>query len=229
MELLKVTNMAQDFYCYHGPKAVYTQKKEGLMANIKIGGKPAKTSGNLPRVGEKAPDFLLTRTDLTDISLKDMAGKRVVLNIFPSVDRSVCSASVRRFNKEIKNYADALVLCVSLDLPFAHKRFCETENLNDIIPVSEFRNREFGRDYGLRMVDGPLAGLLARAVVVIDYQGTVVFSMLVPELQTEPDYGRVLAVLAKTSVPQEVCTQTSTAEHSRPNEDDEPCDDGRAG
>ncbi|MDY0219876.1 MAG: thiol peroxidase [Desulfobacterium sp.] len=199
------------------------------MANFTIGGNPAKTSGKLPRVGEKAPDFLLTRTDLTDISLKDVAGKRVVLNIFPSVDTSVCSTSVRRFNKEIKNYADALVLCVSLDLPFTHKRFCETEGIKDVIPVSELRNREFGRDYGLRIVDGPFAGLLARAVVVIDQQGTVVFSMLVPELETEPDYGRVLAVLAKTTIPQEVCTQTSTAEHSRPNEEDEPCDDGRAG
>ena len=97
------------------------------MANFKIGGNPANTSGDLPQVGDKAPDFLLTRTDLTDISLKDMAGKKVVLNIFPSVDTPVCSASVRRFNSEINNYTNAVVLCVSLDLPFAHSRFCETE------------------------------------------------------------------------------------------------------
>ena len=199
------------------------------MANFTIGGKPANTSGNLPGVGEKAPDFLLTRTDMTDISLKDVAGKKVVLNIFPSVSKPVCSASIRRFNSEIKNYANAILLSVSLDLPFAHASFCETEGLKNVIPVSELRNREFGRDYGVRIVDGSLAGLLARAVVVIDEQGVVLFSMLVPELKTEPDYVRVLAHLGKRNVSQDVCTLTSTAEHSRPNEEDEPCDDGRGG
>lgn len=199
------------------------------MANFKIGGNPANTSGDLPQVGDKAPDFLLTRTDLTDISLKDVAGKKVVLNIFPSVDTPVCSASVRRFNSEINNYANAVVLCVSLDLPFAHSRFCETEGLKNVIPATELRNRDFGQAYGLRIVDGPLAGLLARAVVVVDEQGTVIFSKLVPELKTEPDYGPVLAVLGKRTTAENVCTQTATAEHSRLNEDDEPCDDGRAG
>ncbi|MCP4118495.1 MAG: thiol peroxidase [Desulfobacteraceae bacterium] len=165
------------------------------MANFKIDGNPATTVGSLPGGGEKAPDFLLTKTDLSDISLKDVAGKKVVLNIFPSVDTPVCSASVRRFNSEISSCPGAVVLCISLDLPFAHSRFCETEGLKDVIPVSELRNRAFGDGYGVRIAQGPLAGLLARAVVVIDETGTVIYSKLVEELKNEPDYEAVLDLL----------------------------------
>ncbi|MBI9089395.1 MAG: thiol peroxidase [Desulfobacterium sp.] len=199
------------------------------MANFKIDGNPSTTVGELPSVGEKAPDFLLTKTDLSDISLMDVAGKKVVLNIFPSVDTPVCSASVRRFNSEISSYPNAVVLCVSLDLPFAHSQFCETEGLKDVIPVSELRNREFGDKYGIRITQGPLAGLMARAVVVIDGTGTVIYSKLVEELTNEPDYEAVLALLKKSDEDENICVQTSTAEHSRPYENEDPCDDGRAG
>jgi len=200
------------------------------MAKLTIGGNPVNTSGDLPEIGTPAPDFILTRTDLTDISLRDVAGKKAVLNIFPSVDTPVCSASVRRFNQEISNFPGAVVLCASLDLPFAHARFCETEGLKNVISVSEMRSRNFGDDYGLRMVDGPLAGLLARAVVVIDESGKVIYTKIVEELKNEPDYEDVLTVLKADSDAQlDVCTQTGTAEHSRPDDPNEPCDDGRAG
>jgi len=200
------------------------------MAKLTIGGKPVNTNGALPETGKKAPDFLLTRTDLTDISLKDVAGKKVVLNIFPSIDTPVCSASVRRFNQEISNFPGAVVLCASMDLPFAHARFCETEGLKDVIAVSEMRSRKFGDDYGLRMVDGPLAGLLARAVIVMDNAGKVIYSKIVEELKNEPDYQEVLSVLQSGSEHRlDVCTKSGTAEHSRTKNSDEPCDDGRSG
>jgi thioredoxin-dependent peroxiredoxin len=200
------------------------------MAKLTIGGKPVNTIGALPEIGKKAPDFLLTRTDLSDISLKDVAGKKVVLNIFPSVDTPVCSASVRRFNQEISNFPGAVVLCASMDLPFAHARFCETEGLKDVIAVSEIRSRKFGDDYGLRMVDGPLAGLLARAVIVIDNTGKVIYSKIVEELKNEPNYQEVLSILkAGNDHHLDICTKSGTAEHSRPDNSDEPCDDGRSG
>ena len=199
------------------------------MANFKIDGNPATTVGALPGVGDKAPEFLLTKTDLSDISLRDVAGKKVVLNIFPSVDTPVCSASVRRFNSEISSCPGAVVFCISLDLPFAHSRFCETEGLKDVIPVSELRNRDFGDRYGIRIAQGALAGLLARAVVVIDEKGTVIYSKLVEELTKEPDYEGVLGLLEKSGDDENICTQSSTAEHSRPHESEDPCDDGRAG
>ncbi len=199
------------------------------MTTFNIDGNPASTVGDLPEVGEKAPDFLLTKTDLSDITLKDVAGKKVVLNIFPSVDTPVCSASVRRFNSEISSYPNAVVLCISLDLPFAHSRFCETEGLKDVIPVSELRNREFGNTYGVRIADGPLSGLLARAVVVIDENGTIIYSKLVEELKNEPDYEAVLDVLKSSDADETVCIKSSTAEHSRAHDTDDTCDDGRAG
>ncbi len=199
------------------------------MAIFKIKGNPVNTVGNLPETGKKAPDFLLTKTDLSDITLNDVAGKKVVLNIFPSVDTPVCSASVRMFNKEISSYPDTVVLCTSLDLPFAHARFCETEGLKDVIPVSELRNREFGNTYGVRIADGPLTGLLARAVIVLDENGTVIYANLVDELTQEPDYEAVFDVLKKSGSGDDICIQSSTAEHSRSHDTDIPCDDGRAG
>ena len=167
------------------------------MAQITLKGNPVNTNGDLPKVGDKAPDFVLTKTDLSDVSLKDFAGKTVVLNIFPSVDTEVCSMSVRRFNGDITNYENAVVLCTSVDLPFAHARFCGAEGLDNVISVSQLRNRDFGDNYGVRIVDGPLAGLLARAVVIIDAGGKVVYTELVPEIAQEPDYEAALSVLAK--------------------------------
>jgi thioredoxin-dependent peroxiredoxin len=165
------------------------------MAQITLKGNPVKTNGELPKVGGQAPDFVLTKTDLSDVSLKDFGGKTIVLNIFPSVDTAVCSMSVRKFNAQIGQYDNAVVLCVSLDLPFAHARFCGAEGLNQVVSVSELRNRDFGSRYGVRMIDGPLAGLLARAVVIIDPNGKVVYTQLVPEIAEEPDYAAALAML----------------------------------
>lgn len=166
------------------------------MAVIMIGGTPANTTGNLPDVGSKAPGFTLTKTDLTDVSLPDLAGKRIVLNIFPSIDTPVCSASVRRFNQEAASLANTQVLSVSADLPFAHKRFCETEGIDGVIPVSELRTRGFGDAYGVRIAEGPLQGLLARAVVVLDEEGTVIYSSFSKDLKEEPPYEEILATLA---------------------------------
>lgn len=165
------------------------------MAQVTLQGKPVNTSGTLPKIGEKAPDFLLTKTDLSDVSLQDYAGKRIVLNVFPSIDTSVCATSVRRFNSEIDKLANAVCLCASRDLPFAHSRFCGSEGLDKVIAVSELRNSDLGDNYGLRIIDGPLAGLLARAVVVIDEKGMVLHSQLVPEISEEPDYEAAMKVL----------------------------------
>ena len=165
------------------------------MAQITLQGNPVKISGELPEVGDMAPDFVLTKTDLTDVSLKDFAGKTIVLNIFPSVDTGVCAMSVRRFNAEISNCENAVVLCASLDLPFAHARFCGAEGLEEVISVSELRNRDFGDGYGVRIMEGPLAGLLARAVVIVDPAGKIVYTQLVAEIAQEPDYEAALAVL----------------------------------
>jgi len=166
------------------------------MAVIMIGGTPANTTGNLPDIGSKAPGFTLTKTDLSDVSLPDLAGKRIVLNIFPSIDTPVCSASVRRFNQMAASLANTQVLSVSADLPFAHKRFCETEGIDGVIQVSELRSRGFGDAYGVRIAEGPLQGLLARAVVVLDEEGTVIYSSFAKDLKEEPPYEEILAALA---------------------------------
>ena len=202
------------------------------MTKITFKGNSVNTIGELPKVGDKAPDFLLTKTDLSDISLKDVSGKKVIFNIFPSIDTPVCSTSVRRFNEKISKFNNAVVICASLDLPFAHARFCETEGLNNVIAVSEMRNREFGSNYGVRMLDGPLAGLLARAIVVIDESSKVIYTELVREITEEPDYDKALNMLKNTADAGEAldsCVQTSTAEHARADDFGEPCDDGRSG
>ena len=165
------------------------------MAQVTLKGNAVNTIGELPKVGTQAPDFLLTKTDLTDVTLKDVAGKRGVLNIFPSVDTSVCAMTVRRFNAEISKVENATVLCVSRDLPFAHARFCGAEGLDNVVSVSELRNLDFGERYGMRIVDGPLASLLARAVVILDESGKVLYTQLVPEITEEPDYNAAMAVL----------------------------------
>ncbi|MFT5697430.1 MAG: thiol peroxidase [Desulforhopalus sp.] len=158
------------------------------MAKITLKGNAIETIGSLPAVGTKAPDFTVVATDLSEVSLKDYAGKTVVLNIFPSVDTGVCAASTRRFNSEAGKSDNTVVLCVSADLPFAHGRFCEVEGLKDVVPVSVFRSADFGKAYGQTISNGPLAGLLARAVVVIDQAGKVTYVEQVPEITQEPDY-----------------------------------------
>ncbi len=163
------------------------------MAQITLKGNPINTCGNLPAVGTPAPDFCLTGTDLADVSLKSFAGKRIILNIFPSIDTPVCATSVRRFNAEASKASNTVVLCVSLDLPFAHKRFCGAEGLDNVHSVTELRGRGFGEQYGVRIIDGPLAGLLSRAVVVIDGNGMITYTQQVPEIVEEPNYDDALA------------------------------------
>lgn len=158
------------------------------MATVTLKGNPINTSGDLPSVGSAAPDFTLVKTDLSAVSLKDLAGKTVVVSIFPSVDTPTCATSVRRFNAELDKLGDVTVLCASADLPFAHKRFCGAEGLDRVLSVSDLRDKDFGTRYGVTIVDGPLAGLLARAVVVIGADGKVKHSQLVSEVADEPDY-----------------------------------------
>lgn len=163
------------------------------MATVTLKGNPINTAGDLPVIGTVAPDFTLVKTDLSAVSLKDLAGQTVVLSIFPSVDTPTCAASVRRFNAELDKLDNVAVLCASADLPFAHKRFCGAEGLDRVSGVSDLRDKDFGKRYGVTIVDGPLAGLLARAVVVIGADGTVKHSQLVAEVADEPDYEAALA------------------------------------
>src|SRR3954470_14393540 len=163
------------------------------MSTIKLGGNPVNTSGELPKKGDKAPDFLLTKSDLSDVSLKDFAGKRKVLNIVPSLDTGVCAASARRFNQEAAKLSNVVILTVSNDLPFAQKRFCEAEGIKEVVPLSELRSRDFGAAYGVRITDGKMAGLLSRAVVVLDENDKVIHAEQVPEIAQHPDYDAALA------------------------------------
>jgi thiol peroxidase len=165
------------------------------MAKITFKGNAAHTAGTLPAVGSAAPDFKLTKSDLSDASLKDYLGKKVVLNIFPSLDTPVCAASVRRFNAEASKLDNTVVLCISRDLPFAQGRFCAAEGLNNVITASEYKDSSFNEAYGVRIQDGPLAGLLSRAVVVVDESGKVKYTEQVPEIVHEPDYAKALAAL----------------------------------
>jgi thioredoxin-dependent peroxiredoxin len=173
------------------PDKKYNQKiykKKKIMANITLGGTPTITSGELPQTGKIAPAFHLKKSDLTAVSLKDYGGRKVILNIFPSVDTGVCAASVRKFNEEASKLANTSVLCVSKDLPFAQARFCGAEGLNNVECLSDFLDGSFGKDYGVEISDGAFQGLHARAVVVIDEQGKVVYNELVPEVGQEPNY-----------------------------------------
>ncbi|MDY5588399.1 MAG: thiol peroxidase [Arcanobacterium sp.] len=164
------------------------------MATTAFQGAPVHTVGEIPAVGAKAPDFVLTGSDLSDVKLSDYAGKRVVLNIFPSLDTSVCAMSVRTFNQRAASLDNTVVLCISADLPFAAGRFCVAEGINDVVPGSTFRSN-FGELYGVRLVDGPLAGLMARTVIVVDTDGTVLYSRLNPEITEEVDFDAALASL----------------------------------
>lgn len=162
------------------------------MSKVTLKGSPVTTIGNLPVVGSKAPEFMLVGSNLADVKNSDFAGKRVVINIFPSLDTATCAASVRRFNVEAAKLADTAVVCVSKDLPFAHSRFCTTEGIENVVSASEFRSNNFGKNYGVMITDGPLQGLMARAVVVLDKDGTVLYSKFVPEITEEPDYQAAL-------------------------------------
>ncbi len=163
------------------------------MATITLKGNTIHTEGKLPEVGAKAPDFKLTGADLKDVTLESFAGKKKILNIVPSLDTPVCATSTRRFNKDAGELPNTVVLVISNDLPFAQKRFCTTEGLANVTALSELRTRDFGHDYGVRIQDGPLAGVLSRAVVVVDEHDKVVYAEQVPEIAQEPDYEKALA------------------------------------
>ena len=166
------------------------------MATTKFKGQPVKVIGEFIKVGSVAPDFELVKTDLSSFSLKELNGKNVILNIFPSLDTGVCAASVRKFNKLAAGMENTLVLAISKDLPFAQGRFCTAEGIEHVIPLSDFRyTSTFGKDYGVLMTDGPLCGLLARAVVILNPEGKVIYTQLVPEIVEEPDYDAALAAL----------------------------------
>lgn len=164
------------------------------MSTIRFHGEPANTVGELPAVGSVAPAFALTAADLSDLTSESLAGKRVVLNIFPSIDTGVCAASVREFNKRAASLDNTAVVCVSADLPFAASRFCAAEGIDHVLVGSSFRS-SFGKDYGVTLLDTPLAGLLARAVVVLDAEGTVLHRELVSDIADAPDYDAAVAVL----------------------------------
>lgn len=165
------------------------------MASITLKGNQIHTTGNLPSIGEHAPTFTLTKSDLSDAKLDDFKGKKIILNIFPSIDTPVCATSVRKFNEKAASLNNAVVLCISADLPFAQGRFCGAEGIKNVITLSEMRDKNFGSTYGIRIQDGPLAGLLARSVVVINDSGKILYTELVPEITQEPDYDKALASL----------------------------------
>ena len=163
------------------------------MAKITLRGNPVQVSGELPPVGTELAGFKLVGQDLKDVTLRDFAGKKKVLNIFPSIDTSTCATSVRQFNQRAANLKDTVVLCISADLPFAQKRFCGAEGIDKVQTLSWFRGQDFGKDYGVTMNDGPLAGLFARAIVVVGKDGKVAHTQLVPEIAQEPNYDQALA------------------------------------
>ena len=165
------------------------------MAKTALQGTPVPLSGDLPAVGSPAPDFKLVDKDLGDKTLKDFAGKKLLLNIVPSLDTPVCATSTRKFNESFAGRDDALCLVISADLPFAAGRFCSTEGIENVHTLSMMRSRNFAKDYGVLIEDGPLAGITARAIVVIDATGSVIYTELVPEIGQEPDYNEALKAL----------------------------------
>ncbi len=165
------------------------------MAKISLQGNPINTIGELPKVGTQAPDFKLVAKDLSEKTLSDYKGKKLVLNIFPSLDTGTCAASVRRFNAEAAKMDNTVVLCISKDLPFAQARFCGAEGLDNVETLSDFRYGSFGKDYQLDIADGPLAALMSRVVVVVDEQGKVIYTEQVPEIVNEPNYEKAIESL----------------------------------
>ncbi|MCC7453666.1 MAG: thiol peroxidase [Crocinitomix sp.] len=165
------------------------------MASITLGGNPVTTIGNLPKIGEKAPKFNLVKTDLSIASLADFAGQKLILNIFPSIDTGTCASSVRQFNQKAAGLANTKVLCISRDLPFAQKRFCGAEGIENVINLSDFATGSFGKDYGLEIMDGALKNLHSRVIVILDENGTVTYTEQVPDIKDEPNYDAALAAL----------------------------------
>jgi thiol peroxidase len=165
------------------------------MAKITHGGKPVNTSGNLPKVGSNAPDFNLVKSDLTNLKLSELKGKKVLLSIFPSQETGICSAAIRKFNQLAAGKENVIVLGISKDLPFAHKHFCESEGITNVVTLSGYRDQEFGKAYGVDTLDGPFAGLYARSIVIVDEKGKVIYTEQVPETAQEPNYEAALAVL----------------------------------
>jgi thiol peroxidase len=165
------------------------------MTTVNLGGNPIHLAGEFPKAGAAAPAFSLVSGDLQDVSLKTYAGKKKVLNIVPSLDTPVCATSTRRFNEEAGKLPNTVVLVISADLPFASKRFCETEGLKNVVTLSTMRGRDFMKNYGVEIADGPLAGITARAVVVVDENDKVAYTELVPEIKQEPNYAAALAAL----------------------------------
>jgi thioredoxin-dependent peroxiredoxin len=163
------------------------------MAVITLKGKQVHTKGSLPAVGARVPDFLLTRADMSDARLGDFRGKRKIFNIVASLDTRVCATSARRFNTEAASIPNVVILTISNDLPYAQKRFCEAQGIDKVVMLSQLRNRDFGTLYGVEMLDGPMAGLLSRAVLVVDENDRVVHAEQVPEISQEPDYAKALA------------------------------------
>lgn len=166
------------------------------MAKVTLQGNPINTCGELPKNGSNAPDFTLIKTDLSEIKLSDFKGKKIILNIFPSIDTPVCATSVRKFNESAAKIENTVILCVSKDLPFAHSRFCGAEGIEKVLSVSDFRTGQFGDKYGVTIIDSPLAGLLARSVVVLNEGGQVVYSELVNETTSEPNYEAALKAVS---------------------------------
>ena len=165
-----------------------------IMATILLAGQPIQTNGQLPTINTQAPDFTLVATDLSEKKLNDFKGSRLVLNIFPSIDTGICATSVRKFNQEMSNLENTQVLCISKDLPFAQQRFCGAEGLDKVITLSDFRGN-FGKNYQCEILDGPLAGLLSRAVIILDENGKVIYTEQVPDIKQEPNYEEALKIL----------------------------------
>lgn len=165
------------------------------MATITLKGDEILTLGSLPSVGNEAPEFTLTKKDLSDVSLSHYKGKKVILNIFPSIDTAVCSASVRHFNQEISKRGNTVVLCISRDLPFAQARFCASEGIDNVELLSEFKNRDFSKTYQVQITTGSLSGLHSRAIIFIDEAGIIRYTEQVPEITREPDYEKVLNMI----------------------------------
>jgi thiol peroxidase len=165
------------------------------MSTITFKGNSINTIGTLPSIGKSAPNFNLVKTDLSLVSLMDFVNKKIILNIFPSIDTGVCAKAAMEFNKLASQMTDTVILAISMDLPFAHNRFCESNQLHNIIPLSAFRSPDFGKNYGLTIIEGPLTGLLARAVLVLDNEHNIVYHQLVPEITSEPDYQSVISAV----------------------------------
>ncbi len=165
------------------------------MSTITFKGTEVHTAGTIPAIGSIAPDFRAAKTDLSTTTLKEFAGKKILLNIFPSIDTGICAASARRFNKDAATLTNVVVLCISKDLPQAHKRFCEAEGITGVVPLSVIRDDSFDKGYGVKMMDGPMEGYLSRAVIIIGEDGKVIYTEQVPEIAQDPNYEKALDAL----------------------------------